>query len=116
MRQVIGALGPGDFPQAQWAYNSFFCDDAHDAASQEKGLLLVDAHGWEDSHLGWVVELLDGIHPVEEWVQEQPENRVFLNVCNPARRRISPRPGQTIIYPTSVVKGPGSAILVEVRG
>jgi len=114
MRNIVGVLAPGDFPQGRWACNVWLCDDAYDAASQAPDLLIVDAHGWEDPHLGWVVEL-DGIHPVEQWVQRQPENRVFLNVCNPARRRIKPRPGQTVVY-LSVVSGPGSVFLDEVRG
>jgi hypothetical protein len=114
MREVSGVLAPGDFSQGRWACNVYLCDDACDAASQEEDLLIVDAHGWDDPVRGWLMELLDeGIIVVEDWVREQPENNVFLNVCNPEGRRIIPRKKQTVIYPLSIVKSPGSAILHE---
>jgi hypothetical protein len=114
MREVKGVLKPGDFYQGRWAYNVYSCDDAYDAAAQENDLLIVDAHGWEDPAQGWIMELLDdGIVLVEVWVREQPEKKVFLNVCNPGGRYITPREGQTVVYPLSIVKGPGSATLHE---
>jgi len=117
MREVAGVLAPGDFPQGRWAYNSWAVDDAYDAAAQENNLLIVDAHGWQDPARGWVMELLDeGVVIVEDWVREQPESKVFLNVCNPAGVRITPRPGQTVIYPGQIIFGPGSALLTIERG
>ena len=60
MRQVVGILEPGDFPQGRWAYNILICDDAYDAASQEEDLLIVDAHGWEEDGK-WLMHLQEGV-------------------------------------------------------
>lgn len=116
MREVTGVLAPGDFPQARWQYNVWFCDDAYDAASQNQTLLLVDAHGWEDPALGWVMELLDSVVVVEEWVRTQPEAVVFLNVCNPGGRMIVPRSGQAVTFSPTIVWGIGTSPFVTVRG
>jgi len=113
IRGVVGILEVGDFPQGRWAYNLFLCDDAYDAASQEENLLIVDAHGWEDPSKGWVMELVDGVFSVEEWVGEQPEEKVFLNVCSPGAVMITPRQGQTVIFSLSIARAGSDRVQIK---
>ena len=102
--------------QAHWAYNVWACDDAFDAASRHSSLLLVDAHGW-DENSRWVMEIFPGyIVDIEEWLREQPEEEIFLNVCNPGRRHPTPRKKQKTIYGHGIVKGPDQGLWFVAEG
>lgn len=94
--RVVVGVGCGDGWNGRFAANCFFADDSYDYAGSANNLLIVDAHGvYEDGE--WRVLLPEGKIPLLPWLAQQPEEEVFLLVCNPGN--IVPRvPGKRIFY------------------